>query len=60
MRRRDFGVAAAGTLIGSARFIAAEGRRPRLVYLWLGPADSDSASRTGLQAGLHKLGYQEG
>src|SRR5215472_9709985 len=60
MRRRDFGVAAAGALIGSARFTAAESRMPHLVYLWLGPPDSDSASRSGLQAGLRKLGYQEG
>ena len=33
---------------------------PQVVYLWLGSADSDSATRTGLQAGLRKLGYQEG
>jgi putative tryptophan/tyrosine transport system substrate-binding protein len=60
MRRRDFGVAAVGALIGSARFTVAQSRMPHLVYLWLGPADSDSASRKGLQAGLRKLGYQEG
>src|SRR5215831_1247052 len=33
---------------------------PHLVYLWLGPPDSDSASRNGVQAGRRKLGYQEG
>ena len=60
MRRRDFGVAAAGALIGSARFTVAESRAPHLVYLWLGPTGSDGASREGLQAGLRQLGYQEG
>jgi putative ABC transport system substrate-binding protein len=60
IRRRDFGVAAAGALIGTARFTLAESRVPHLVYLWLGPTGSDGPSRKGLQAGLHKLGYQEG
>jgi hypothetical protein len=60
MTRRDFGVAIAGTLVGSARFTIAESRVPHLVYLWLGPTGSDGAARKGLQAGLRKLGYQEG
>jgi putative tryptophan/tyrosine transport system substrate-binding protein len=49
-----------GALIGSARFTVAESRVPHLVYLWLGQAGSDGATRKGLQAGLRKLGYQEG
>jgi putative ABC transport system substrate-binding protein len=60
MRRRDFGVAAAGALIGSVRFAVAESQMPQVVYLWIGPAGSDGPSRSGLQAGLRKLGYQEG
>jgi len=60
MRRREFGVALAGTLFGAARLAAAQSRLPHVVVLWFGTVESSGETIGGFQAGLRDLGYENG
>ena len=59
MNRRAL-VLAFGGAVAIARLGQAQARVPHLVYLWLGSAGSDRATRKGLEAGLRETGYREG
>jgi putative ABC transport system substrate-binding protein len=60
MRRRDLALALCAAGLGMPRIGNAQARVPHLLYLWLGGAGSDGATRSGLQAGLRGIGYRDG
>src|SRR5271168_3853267 len=60
MRRREFGVAFASTLLGAIRFAEAQSRVPHIVFLWFGSAGSGGETLRGFKAGLADFGYEEG
>jgi putative tryptophan/tyrosine transport system substrate-binding protein len=60
MRRREFGVALAGALLGAARLAEAQSRVPHVVVLWFGTENNGGETIKGFQAGLRDFGYEEG
>jgi putative ABC transport system substrate-binding protein len=60
MKRRDFGVAIAGALLGAARLVGAQSRLPHVIVLWFGTAENGGEPIKGFQAGLRDFGYEEG
>jgi putative tryptophan/tyrosine transport system substrate-binding protein len=59
MRRRDVVAGLGAAIIPCSPPVRGQSRVPRLVYLWSGPAGSDTSTRSGLQAGLRDHGYRE-
>jgi putative tryptophan/tyrosine transport system substrate-binding protein len=61
VRRRELVGLVGGSVLVSPIRAPAQKRVPHIVYLWLGPAGSDTKeSLPGFQAGLADLGYLEG